>query len=94
MPKLEELTTVVDRFAGQRRIRVTVGDERAEITIQHESNEALGDEAPNWRAVDHPPVNERLAELLLDVVGALRARRLCLSLSDTPPVHLPAADDA
>lgn len=94
MPKLEELTTVVDRFAGQRRIRVTVGDERAEITIQHESNEALGDEAPNWRAVDHPPVNERLAELLLDVVGALRARRLSLSLSDTPPVHLPGADDA
>lgn len=93
-PELEELTTDLDRRSGQRRIRVTVGDERAEITVLHESNEALGDEAPNWRAVDHPPVNERLAELLLDVVCALRARRFCLSLSDTPPVHLPNADDA
>jgi hypothetical protein len=56
MPELEELTTVLDRRSGQRRIRVTVGDERAEITVQHESNEALGDEAPNWRPVDHPPL--------------------------------------
>lgn len=93
MPELEELTTNVDRRSGQRRFRVTADFERVEITVQHESNEALGDEAPHWRPVDHPPVNERLAEQLLDLVCALRARRFCLSLSDTPPVHLPSATD-
>lgn len=89
MTKIEELTTDLDRRAGQRRLRVTAGDERIELTVQHESNEALGDEAEHWRPVDHPPVNERLAEQLLDVVCALRARRFCLSLGDTPPAALP-----
>lgn len=51
-PEIEELTTTADRMCGQRRTRVTVGDERAETTVQHESNEALGDAAPHWRHVD------------------------------------------
>lgn len=93
-PTVEELTTDLDRRCGQRRLRVTGGFERAEITIQHESNEALGDEADHWRPVDHPPVNERLAEVLLDVVCALRARRFGTSLGNTPPAKLPAADEA
>ena len=89
MTKIEELTTDLDRRAGQRRLRVTAGDERIELTVQHESTAALGDKADLWRPVDHPPVNERLAEQLLDVVCALRARRFCLSLGDTPPPALP-----
>lgn len=91
-PELQELTTDLDRRSGQRRIRVTAGAERVEILVQHESDEALGDEVPDWRPVDHPPVNERLAELLLEAVCGLRARRFCISLSDTPSVHLPSAD--
>jgi hypothetical protein len=84
MKKIEELTTDLDRRAGQRRLRVTAGDERIELTVQHESNEALGDEPDRWQAVEHPPVNERLADLLLDVVCELRARRFCTSVEDTP----------
>lgn len=92
MPTVEELTTDLDRRCGQRRFYVRSGDERIELLVTHESNEALGDEADRWRPVDHPPVNERLAESLLDVVCALRARRLCTSLSSTPPVKLAPAD--
>jgi hypothetical protein len=94
MPEIEELTTDLDRRSGQRRLRLTEGYERADITIQHESNEPLGDDTDFWRAVDHPPVNDRLAGLLLDVVCALRARRFGTSLGTTPPAKLPAADDA
>jgi hypothetical protein len=89
MSEIEELTTDLDRRAGQRRLRVTAGDERIELTIQHESNEAIADDAPLWRAVEHPPVNDRLCEQLLDVVCTLRARRFCTSLGTTPPPTLP-----
>jgi hypothetical protein len=83
MPEIEELTTDLDRKCGQRRITLTDGDERVHLLLLHEYNESLGDEAPLFTPVAHPPVNERLAEQLLDVVCALRARRHCISLSDS-----------
>jgi hypothetical protein len=81
-PEIEELTTDLDRASGQRRIRLTDGDERLHLLMLHECNEALGDETPRFVPVEHPPVNNRLAEQLLDIVCALRVRRFCLSLSD------------
>ena len=82
-PEIEELTTDLDRAAGQRRITVTDGDERMQMLLLFESNTGLPDDLPRWEPVAHPPLNKRLAELLMDALCALHGRKFSVSLSDS-----------
>lgn len=79
---IREITTDLDRRAGERHFEIETRDQRARVSITWLSNVSPPDEASRFEPCAHPPVNDGAAELLLDLVGVLRANRYMVALPE------------
>lgn len=81
--RITELTNDLDRKAGRRRFCVGGLDEAERVTIEMawQVDAALPGDQVNWIAMDHPPVNQRATEDVLDLLCALRAKPFSVDLT-------------
>lgn len=93
--RVEELTTDVDRRAGERRFLLTdpFHLSRAQITIAWSTETGLADELPHYERLEHPPLNHEASLTLLDLVCALHAHSYMATLpaSNTAAIPPPIA---
>lgn len=81
--RITELTNDLDRKSGRRRFQIGGLDdaERVIIEMAWQVDAALPGDQPSWADMDHPPVNQRATEDVLDLLCALRAKPFAVDLT-------------